>query len=352
MRNKLPLKQDPQKICILRLSALGDVTHVLPVINALKQKWPDVEITWVCGVVEKKLLSALQGVRFVVFDKKQGWKAYLKLKKDLRNERFNVLLHLQVAARANIASLFIKADIRLGWDKSRSRDGHQLFVNHCVPERKQQHQVEGFLSFASALGADVSEPKWRFPLSKEAIEFSESHIPVGRKTLLISACSSHRLRNWSAGSYAKVADYAIEQLDMQVVLSGSLSQIERTMADSIEHEMKSKPINLVGKDTLQQLMAVLKKVDVVISPDSGPVHMASAVGTPVIGLYACTWAKRSGPYNSIGLCVDKFEVAAKQFVGKSASALRWGSKIERVGVMDLIKEEDVIDKLKAIVNGG
>ena len=113
--------------------------------------------------------------------------------------------------------------------------------------------------------------------------------------------------------------------------------------------MRNAPINLVGKDTLQQLLAMLKKVDVVISPDSGPAHMANAMGTPVVGLYACTWARRSGPYNSLDICVDKFEQAAEKYKHKAAEELRWGTKIEQPGVMNLITVEDVIEKLERVI---
>ncbi|MCW9013581.1 MAG: glycosyltransferase family 9 protein [Gammaproteobacteria bacterium] len=333
----------------MRLSALGDVTHVVPVVRAIQQQWPDTEITWVCGVLEKKLLTEISGVRFIVFDKKQGWRAYLDLKKALRHEVFDVLLHMQVAARANIASLFIKSRVRLGWDKNRSRDFHHLFINQQVPAVKFQHQLEGFLSFATTLGLKVSQPVWDFPLSADAMAFADQHIPGSGKTLLISPCSSHSLRNWNIEGYARVADYAIEQLGMQVVLSGGPSSAELEMAEAIEGAMQHPAINLVGKDTLQQLMAMLKKVDVVISPDSGPAHMANAMGTPVIGLHACTWSRRSGPYNSLDICVDKFETAAKIYTEKTAQELRWGTKIEQPGVMDLIRPEDVIARLTAVI---
>jgi len=105
-------------------------------------------------------------------------------------------------------------------------------------------------------------------------------------------------------------------------------------------------VNLVGKDTLEQSKALLSRASVVISPDSGPAHIASALGTPVIGLYAATWSKRSGPYNSLGLCVDRFEQAARDYRGKEATELRWGTRIEEPGVMDLIQPEDVIERLQ------
>lgn len=350
MSNLLPLSKQPNSICILRLSALGDVTHTLPVVRAIQSSWPDTEITWVCGKLEYKLLSSIKNINFIVFDKSQGWQAYANLRKQLKNKEFDVLLQLQVALRANIASLFIKSKIKLGWDKNRSRDFHQLFINHHVDAVEQQHQVQGFLSFARALGLKAVEPVWEFPISVEASQFVENNITGNAPILLISPCSSHYLRNWSEEKYAKVADYAVNKLNMQVVLSGGPSELEIKSGEKIESLMAVKPINLIGKDTLQQSIALLKKVDVVISPDSGPAHIANAVGTNVIGLYSCTWSKRSGPYNSLQNCVDKFSIAAEKFLNKSTDNLRWGTKIEMPGVMDLIEVSEVCEQLEKLMS--
>ncbi len=345
----LPLACPPNKICILRLSAIGDVTHVIPVVRAIQEKWPDVELTWVCGRLEYKLLQAIEGVRFVVFDKSKGVKSYLELWKTLKTDQFDILLHMQTAARANIASLGIKAGLKLGWDKARSRDFHQLFVSHSVPAATQQHQVQGFLSFARALGIDADEPVWDMPLTDSALSFVETYVKEDKPLMVISACSSHVMRNWRAERYAQLADYAINEFGMQVVLSGGPSQLELDMASQIESHMHHAATNLVGKDTLQQLCGLLHRASVVVSPDSGPAHIANAMGTPVIGLYACTWSRRSGPYGSLEYCVDKFDEAADKFLHKSVDALPWGTKIEKPGVMDLISVDDVVDKLNLIM---
>ena len=136
---------------------------------------------------------------------------------------------------------------------------------------------------------------------------------------------------------------------MAVVLSGGPTALERKTGAAIENRMQRQAINLIGEDTLPQLVAVLKRVEVVLSPDAGPVHLANALGTAVIGLYASTWSLRSGPYNSLPLCVDKFPQAAERFRGKSPQELRWGTRIQDDGVMDLIGIDDVIERLDMAV---
>ena len=147
--------------------------------------------------------------------------------------------------------------------------------------------------------------------------------------------------------HAEVADFAAGELGMQVVLSGGPGELELRTGQEIEATMKSACINLVGKDTLEQSKALLQRADLVISPDSGPAHIASALNTPVIGLYAATWSQRSGPYNSLHLCVDRFEEAARQYRDREATELRWGTRIEEPGVMDLIRPQDVIEQMLA-----
>lgn len=345
----LPLAASPESICIVRLSALGDVTHAVPVLRAIQQHWPQTRVTWICATMEHKLLAGLDGVRFIVVDKNAGWMGYLKLRRELAGEKFDVMLQMQTSARANFTGACVRARIKLGWDRYRARDFHRFFMTHTIPETRQEHQVQGHLSFARTIGLDAQEPVWDFPVDDDATEFANSVLPPGKRILLISPCSSHPRRNWSAQRYAAVADYAVTHHRMAVVLSGGPSELERNTGEAIEDTMQQRAINLIGKDTLPQLTALLKRVDVVLSPDAGPVHLANAVGTAVIGLHASTWSIRSGPYNSLQLCVDKFPQAAERFRGKSPQQLRWGSRIEDDGVMDLIEIDEVIERLDLAV---
>lgn len=346
----LPVTFKPKSICILRLSALGDVTHAVPVLRALQQQWPTTEITWICGQLEYKLLSVFEGVRFIVFNKKDGMQAYWNVRKVLAGQRFDLLLHMQLAARANFLSMLIKADYRIGWDRASSKDLHHWFINHQIKPAKKRHQVQTFLEFARALSIEIKEPLWDWPMPEAAVNYANKHIDTSRKTLLISPCSSHALRNWPVNSIAQVADYAIQKLDMQVILSGGPSELEKSTGENIEKLMTSKGLNLIGQDTLVESMAMLKQVDVVMSPDSGPVHMANAVGTKVLGLYACTNPERSGPYNSVDNCVNKFPQAVEQFTDTTVDKIRWGKKVEQAGVMELILVDEVCEILERIVN--
>ncbi len=335
----------PKSICILRLSALGDVTHVLPVIHTLRHCWPETKITWIIGKFEYKLLAGLEDVEFIVFDKANGWREYLKLCKTLRHRKFDRLLLMQVALRANLASLCIRARVKVGYDKARSKDLHGLFVHERIAPGTKEHVVDSFFGFLRQSGLYVEHKHWSLPVPAEAREFAARHIPSDRPLIIISPCSSHSLRNWDAASYAAIADYAIERYGFQIAICGGPSAAEKQMAEAIMTRANNEISDLVGKDTLQQFLGLLELATLLISPDSGPAHIATCTGTPVLGLYAASNPRRSGPYNSLRWCVDKYNEAAEKYLSRSANAIKWGTKIERPSVMDLITVTDVKQKL-------
>ncbi|MGB5591861.1 MAG: glycosyltransferase family 9 protein, partial [Gammaproteobacteria bacterium] len=260
-----------------------------------------------------------------------------------------VLMHAQVSLRANLLSLMFRSPLKLGFDQQRSRDLHGLFINRRIPPQPGQHVLDGFFSFAETLGVTQRQMRWDIPVPPPARQAALDLFPDDQPVLVISPCSSHPLRNWRAERYAQLADYAIARYRVRVVLCGGPSAMEREMGAAITGAMQQAPLNLIGKDTIKQLLAVLERASVLISPDSGPMHLATAVGTPVIGLHAASNPKRSGPYLSQQWCVDRYDAAARKFLGKPADAIKWGTKIEQSGVMDLITVDDVVERLDAFM---
>lgn len=334
----------PRSVCLLRLSALGDVTHVLPVVHALRAAWPHVALTWVIGKPEYRLLAELPDVEFVVVDKASGWQGYRRLRRQLAGRRFDALLLMQLALRANWLSTAVRADLRIGYDRARAKELHGVFINRRIAPMPDAHpHVRDVLaSFLVPLGLPAAAPEWKFPISAEARAWAAQQLPGDQPTLIVSPCSSHRARNWLPDRYAAVADHAAAR-GWRIVLCGGRSTMERQMADTIALAMRHPALDLTGKDSLPQLPALLERADLVLSPDSGPVHIANAVGTRVLGLYACTDPRRSGPYSDLRWTVDRYDAAARKFLGKPAADLTWGTKIERPGAMALIETAAVID---------
>ena len=337
-----PMPSRVESICLLRLSALGDVTHVLPLVHTLQRAWPQVPIAWIIGRGEHRLLEGLPGVEFIEYDKRTGLAGMRALRRALGGRRFGALLQLQVAARANLLSGFVPAARRIGYDRARSRDGHGLFVRERIPARTGQHVLDAIGSFREPLGLVQDRVEWKLPVPGDAHAWARAQWPDdGTPTLVVSPCSSHVLRNWRAQRYAAVADHAASQ-GWRVVLCGGRSALERDMADAILATMRAPALDLVGKDTLKQLPALLARARLVMTPDSGPMHIANAMGTKVLGLHAASNPGRSGPYSDRRYCVDRYDDAARRVLGKPATALRWGTKIEREGVMDLVTVDDAI----------
>ena len=332
----------PASICLLRLSALGDVTHVLPLVHTLRRAWPGVGLTWIIGRGEHRLLEGLPGVEFIEYDKREGLAGMRALRRRLAGRRFDALLQLQVAARANLLSAFIPARRRIGYDRARSRDLHGLFINERIPARSGEHVLDAIGSFSEPLGLRQDHVEWQLPVPEDAHAWARAQWDDdGRRVLAISPGSSHALRNWRAERHAAVANHAIAR-GWRVVLCGGRSQLERDTADAIIAAMPQPPLDLVGKDTLKQLPALLARADLLMTPDSGPMHIANAMGTKVLGLHAASNPARSGPYSDRRYCVDRYDDAARRFLGKPASELRWGAKVEVEGAMDLVTVDDAV----------
>jgi heptosyltransferase I len=344
------LASPPEKICLLRLSAIGDTCHVVPLLRTLQDAWPKARFSWVIGKVEAKLMSLIPEVELITVDKGAGFGAYRRLRTEMqRRGAFDLLLHLQLSIRASAAAALVPAPLKLGFDRARARELQFLFTNARVAPGQREHVLDSFLGFADALGVPRQKPRWDIPLPATAREYAAHHIPDSQPTLLISACSSHALRNWSVQGYAAVAAHAARRQGMRVILCGGPSALERDMAAAIEKQAGAPVQNQVGKDTLPQLLGLLGRATVLLTPDSGPAHMATMVNTPVIGLYAATNPERSGPYLSRQWCVNAYPQAAAKFMGKAPGELAWTTKIEKPGVMDLIEVPAVTAKLDELM---
>ena len=344
--------EPPRSLCILRLSAIGDTCHVVPVVRTLQQAWPATQLTWIIGKSEARLMSLIAGVEFITVDKRAGLASLAALRRRLRGRHFDVLLHMQLALRASLIALSVPATVKLGFDRERARELQWLFTNARIDPRGREHVLESFFGFPAALGITERLLRWDLPLPEASRAYAERLIPDARPTLLINPCSRHVRRNWLTKRYAALAEHAAGRHGMRVILVGGPSALERHTGEEIERGCAANLVNQIGKDTLPELLALIARATVLVSPDSGPVHMATAVGTPVLGLYAATNPARSGPYLSGRWCIDAYARAARAFRGCEPAELPWTHKIEEPGVMDLISVEEVTAKLDELLASG
>jgi heptosyltransferase I len=346
----MPQPPPPKSVCLLRMSAIGDTCHAAAALHALQKAWPQTRFTWIIGKLEAKLMCAiLPGIEFITFDKRATTRELLRLRTLLAARRFDLLMDMQLSIRASLVSTLISAPVKLGFDRARARELQWLFTNRQIAPAVSEHVLDSFMGFVRACGIHPGPAAWDIALPPAALEYAQGLIPDAQPTLVLSPCSSHRARNWSAQRYAAVVDHAANVHGMRVIVAGGRTEEERIMGAAIEGTAAAPVVNQIAKDTLPELLGLLARATVLLTPDSGPAHMAGMVGLPVIGLYAATRIARAGPYYSRHWCVDKYDAASRSVFGKPADAIPWTEKIERPGVMDLIEVGEVTDKLDALM---
>jgi heptosyltransferase I len=346
---RLPFDHPPAELCVIRLSAIGDTCHTVPVVRAIQRAWPSTRLTWIVGKTEHSLLAGLEGVELVVLDKSLGLSGYAAVRRALKSRRFAALLHMHASARANIVSLLVSAPLKIGFDRARARDYQWLFCNRHLHPKPRRHVMDGLFEFAELIGVPLPrEPSWNIPVTASDDAFAAAQIPPGTPALVISPCTGQRFRNyrnWRVDWYAEIADYAETRYGARVLLTGGTTDVERNYGRGILELCKSRPKNLIGQTSLKQLLAIIKRSSVVLCPDSGPAHLATSVRTPVVGLYATSNRFRTGPYFSQHLVVDKYPEAVEREFHLPVEELRWGQRVRDPDAMSLITVQDVIPKL-------
>ncbi len=334
-----------KKICLLRLSAIGDVCHAVAMVNRIQRHWPETEITWVIGKIEYQLVRLMPNIRFVVYDKKEGRAGVKRLQETLAGTTFDALCVMQVALRANLVSTAIKAKKRIGFDWHRSKELHWLFTNKRVQPHPYAHVLDGFMDFADTLGVPKDDaPHWTIPLEEEAEQWAKQQAAELGEFAIISPAASKQERNWLPERYAGIVDHLFSK-SVPVVLCGGPGALDKNTADAILSHTNSVARNLVGKTSLHQLQALIKHAKFVIAPDTGPAHMATTVGTPVIGLYAHSNPRRTGPYNDLDRVVSVYDECVLSQYGKQWEDLPWGTRAKGERLMEKISEKAVIDQI-------
>ena len=324
----------PRSICLLRLSALGDVTHVLPLVHTLRSAWPEVALTWVIGTGEHRLLQGLPGVEFLVYDKKSGLAGMRALRRELHGRRFDALLQMQVAARANLLSAFLPARRRIGYDRSRSKDLHGLFVRERIPDRPGIHVLDAIGSFCEPLGLRQRTVRWDLPVPGEAHDWARAQWPEdGTPALVISPCSSHVRRNWYPDRYAAVADHAAPGL-----AGGPVRRAQRWARDRRRHPRRHAPAGAGPgrQDTLKQLRPARPRRPG-DDPDSGPMHIANAMGE---GAGPAASNPGAAAVLDRRYCVDP--TTPRRALLRRRGRAQVGHQIEYDGVMELVTVDDAV----------
>lgn len=323
------------RVCIVMMSAVGDTVHVLPVINALKRHAPASRVTWVLQPGPASLVRGHPAVDDVVlFDRARGLGAFAGVRRELAGRRFDVVIDLQVYFKAGLVTSFTNAPVKLGFDRARARDANWLFTTHRIPPHEPQHVQDQYLEFLAELGVPAGEPSWNLgPWEHERAAQSAFRASLGRPAAAIVVATSKPQKDWLPERWADVANSLYYDFGLQPVLVGGRSPRE-TAAERRIVERARAPMRSELGSGLRALVGILDASALVLSPDTGPLHMAVALGRPVVSLMGYTNPKRTGPYRRFGdLVVDAYGEPGENYPVTMENRL---DRMPRITVRDVL----------------
>ncbi len=334
------MPEAPRSIAVVLLSAIGDVVHGMPIVTSLKRTWPEARITWVVQPVAHALVEPHPDVdEHVVFDRAAGPAAFRDFRTRVAGRRFDLVVTLQVYLKAGLLTALIDSPRKLGFDRRRARDFNWLFTSERIPAHEPQHVQDQYFEFLHHLGVEPVH-EWRFEFSQGESEARQAFFEkIDRPALAVVVGTTRPGKNWLPQRYARVLEVAEADLGLQSVIVGSEHPAEGAAVRQVVESTGARPIVALRND-LRRLAWLLDGSALVLSPDTGPLHMASALETPVIGLYGYTDPKRVGPYRGPReLIIDRYSRPGETV---PSAEVRPGN-MEKIGV------DEVLEKLELAV---
>jgi heptosyltransferase I len=294
-------------ILIVKLSAIGDVIHTLPSLTALRKLYPEAHITWVVEEAAAGLVKNHPYLDTVLVSRRKSWIKHIRkgeiygplweiraFLKELRRRPYDLVIDFHGLLKSALIVLLSGGKRKLGYASLQELSG--LFYNEKIPEDMNKHAVDRYLDFPRYLGAKIVGPEFILPSDSTAQakvqSILEKHHLENRKFIAVNPVAYWDTKLWDNEKFARLADSIKTKLNVEVVFTGS----EKESIEKIITLMKSKTVDLSGETTLPELAYLYKKALMVITTDSGPMHLAAAVGTPVIALFGPTDPQRTGPY--------------------------------------------------------
>jgi heptosyltransferase I len=334
-----PTDLNGARVAIVMMSAIGDAVHVLPVVVALKRAAPSVHLTWLLQPGPASLVRGHPAVdEIVTVDPARGLRGLVDAGLALRRGRVDLLIDLQVAFKAGIVTALAGAPVKLGFDRARARDLNWLFTNRRIPAHPPQHVQDQYFEFLAHLGVDPEPVEWRIGPWRHERAWQQGFVAqVGQPYAAINLATSSPEKDWLPERWAAVADALHERYGLQSVLVGGPSEREREMERKLREAARHQPVSALGSG-LRNLVGILDAAEVVLALDSAPLHVAVALGRPVVSLVAVSDPRRTGPYRRFhDLVVDAYHDPGER---------RPVSMERRRGRMPRITVEDVLNKVE------
>lgn len=335
----LELQTDRPRIALVRLSSLGDVVRVLPVVASLRSRWPECELTWVVEPGPHGLLAGHPEVdRFLLFRRGLGPAAHAELWWKGRGLEFDLVLDLHRYFKAGLVTGLLDAPVKLGFDRDRSADLNWWFTTHRIPPNPRRHVQEEYFEFLDHLGVPVVR-EWPLPVTPGERRRQRAEMEGLGEVLGVQLGSSTEAKDWPVERWARALEAVRRDLGLRPVLIGGRSGREDRAARRLK-ELTGVRVRDVREQDLRRLLWTAAGCTVVAGPDSGPVHVAAAAGVPVVGLYGYTDPARHGPRGPVEgldeLVVDRF---GPRPGGRPTDETRPGR-------MELVTVEEVVGKIE------
>lgn len=292
-------RQTPERICVIKPSALGDVVQSLSLLPMLKNAFPAASITW---VINRELADLVNGHPCVddvlLFDRRGGWRDWSRLLAELHSHRFDMVFDLQGLFRTGVMTMATRAGIRVGLQTA--REGSSLTSNCVIPDTGRKVPAHARLwRIAEVLGQGDVARQTQIVVSNADRDWAAGVLAtLPRPIVAVHPGARWETKRWPVEKFASLLERSHQTWHGSTIVLGS--RAEQPDADRLQQMLAlpgldGRVLNLAGQTTLKQLSALLARVDLAVSNDSGPMHLAAGLGTPTLGLFTCTSATRSGP---------------------------------------------------------
>ncbi len=297
-----------KKFLVIRLSAIGDVIRTIPAVKALKENYPSSSITWITEEPSISILKAQPEIDEVMLFPRRRWIAGIMSIKNsirtlleiynfifiLREKRFDVVLDFHGILKSGLISFISGAPVRIGFDRGSVKEFNFLFSNLKVrPERERISRIKRNFILLNALGLRVSSFNPNLYIPPEDREYIESffnslNVDIRRPLIAIHPGTSQKTRykRWNRRNYSELSDRLIRELNATVIFTWGENELE--WVEEIRKEMKEASILAPKTGSLVKLAEIFRRSDLYIGGDTGPMHIASMVGTPVVVIYGPT----------------------------------------------------------------
>lgn len=323
-----PLDMDYGNILIIKLSAIGDVIHALPVSRAIKQASSGSRITWIVEKAAYPLLTNNPDIDEIILFDKPKFKSISgivrnspTLMKELRSRRFDLALDLQGLAKSAAIAWMSGAPKKLGY--CNMREGSGLISKPVHGPNRDGHVVERYLDVARAIGCKVDKPEWVINTTVEEEKAAEAvlrnvGLDIDSKYIVIAPGTNWESKCWPPEFFSQLADRISQETALPIVIIGAAK--DRKLAEEIQSRSRARMCDITGQTSLRELAFILRKSRLFIGGDTGPMHLAVAMGTPVVALFGPTDPKRNGPYGSKNIVVTSHLPCAPCFKKSCATA--------------------------------